>query len=135
MARATTREYTFKDGLTIPARTIIQMPCYEFNVDADNHANPEKFDAFRFVGRNLDTKAANKYSFTSIAADYTINFGAGHHTCPGRGLVANTIKLVLCEILENYELSFSDNSPPPMVAVGLNRFRNPAATLKVRRKY
>ena len=54
----------------------------------------------------------NKFQFTSVSDDST-NFGAGSHACPGRFFASNEIKLMVAELLMNYDMRFAKGQRRP----------------------
>jgi cytochrome P450 len=45
----------------------------------------------------------NKHQFVTTSLD-SLNFGHGNHACPGRFFASNEIKVVLIELLRNWEI-------------------------------
>jgi ent-kaurene oxidase len=46
-------------------------------------------------------------------SDDCINFGAGSHACPGRFFASNEIKLIVAELLMNYDMRFAEGQGRP----------------------
>lgn len=133
MSRAPYNHFKFQDGLELPADVIVSMPSQELNMDPDVFENPEVFDAQRFLKLKQST-GLSKYTFTAIADDISINFGAGQHACPGRALAGTTMKIILAELLMEYDLSFEDeDSPPRMLLSGVTKSVDPSAKYLVRK--
>ena len=44
----------------------------------------------------------NKHQFVTTSSE-SLNFGHGNHACPGRFFASNEIKVVLIELLKNWE--------------------------------
>ncbi len=83
-------------------------------LSADNVAN-QKFDPYRFV--RLRTTAApdpiayknrEQYQFVSVTKE-NMTFGFGRHACPGRFFAANEIKLILAQLLLNYDIKLTES--------------------------
>jgi cytochrome P450 len=53
-----------------------------------------------------------KFHFATVSHDST-NFGVGFHACPGRFFVAHELKIILSELLMNYELKFAEGAERP----------------------
>jgi len=87
------------------------MPSYEINHDADFYPSPDDFDGNRFLKLREDGDI-NKFQFTSVSDD-SINFGAGSHACPGRFFASNEIKLMVAELLMNYDMRFAEGQGRP----------------------
>ncbi|CAG8973059.1 hypothetical protein HYALB_00010833 [Hymenoscyphus albidus] len=109
--RSTVVPYTFSDGLTLPANTFLSFPTYEFTHDPDTYPDPETFDGLRFY-RMREDGDATKFHFATVSPDST-NFGAGFHACPGRFFVAHELKIILTELLLNYDLKFEVGTERP----------------------
>jgi cytochrome P450 len=118
------KAYTFKDGLSLPANTQCMFHNYELNKDPEYYANPDHFDANRFLNmrRNVDQ---NKFQF-SYVSEHSINFGAGRHSCPGRFFASNEMKLVLITLIEKYEMRWQPGKGlPSMIMHDFSRPANP----------
>nr|QJY30857.1 cytochrome P450 [Discosia rubi] len=131
--RSAVRPYTFSDGLRIPANTHCCFPNYELNHDRDVYPDPDKFDGYRFL--NLRHKVdVHKYHFAYVS-ESSINFGAGAHSCPGRHLASNEIKLILSELLLNYDLKWPEGQRrPPTMFHDFSSNPNPMVDILIRRK-
>lgn len=54
--RLAMRPFTFSNGITIPAGTLVSAPSGVIHKDEELYPNPEEFDGFRFVRlRELNT--------------------------------------------------------------------------------
>ncbi|KAI9771196.1 MAG: hypothetical protein M1839_002855 [Geoglossum umbratile] len=102
MQRSAVRNYTFKDGLHIPAGTQMSMPLQELNLDPDIYPSPETFDGYRFL-KLRETTDPNKFHYASVS-EAAIGFGGGTHACPGRFYASCELKLMLVEFLLRYEV-------------------------------
>lgn len=87
------------------------FPTHEFTHDADTYPDPEKFDPWRFY-RMRESGDPTKFHFATVSNDST-NFGAGFHACPGRFFVAHELKIILSELLINYEMKFAQGTERP----------------------
>lgn len=105
LQRVTTKPYTFKDGLHIPAGTTVSIPSYDIANDPDNFPNPETFSPYRYL--NMSENSPHRYNFTSISDDF-LAFGGGAHACPGRFLAAYEIKIMIIELLTHFEMKFAE---------------------------
>ena len=80
VSRLTVRPFTFSNGMTIPAGTLISLPLRAVHTDAETYPNPEEFDGFRSLKlreREGDTAAA-KYQVVSTSNEH-LAFGVGRH--------------------------------------------------------
>ena len=80
LARIAIRPFTFSNGVTIPAGTMVAAPSSAIHVDEEIYSNPERFDGFRFSGPhdNDGNVARTGKSAVSTAPDY-LAFGLGRH--------------------------------------------------------
>lgn len=101
----TTKPYTFKDGLHIPAGTTVSIPSYDIANDPDYFPNPETFSPYRYL--NMSEISPHRYNFTAISDDF-LAFGGGVHACPGRFLAAYEIKIMIIELLTHFEMKFPE---------------------------
>ncbi|OTA55305.1 cytochrome P450 [Hypoxylon sp. EC38] len=100
--------YTFKDGLHVPAGTVVSFPNLRYNTDPTRPMTPEAgtFDGKRWLRRRagFDT---SKFQFASTAED-AFDWGAGLHACPGRFMAEITIKLILICLVTKYDMKLPD---------------------------
>ena len=78
VSRVALRPFTFSNGVTIPAGTLVALPLRAIHTDAEIHTNPQEFDGFRFSklrGQEGDTAVA-KHQTVSTSAEH-LAFGLG----------------------------------------------------------
>ncbi len=69
--------FTFSNGVTVPAGTLVGVPAAAIHTDEGIYPNPEEFDGFRFVKlRERDGDAG--HLATSTSWDH-LDFGYGRH--------------------------------------------------------
>jgi cytochrome P450 len=74
------RPFTFSNGVTIPAGTLVSAPSGTIHKDGELYPNPEEFDGFRFVKlRELNVDAMARHQAFSTSPDH-LTFGYGRHT-------------------------------------------------------
>ncbi|KAI0024027.1 cytochrome P450 [Xylariomycetidae sp. FL0641] len=100
--------WTFKDGLHLPAGTMISFANQQLNLDDDVYPDARTFDARRFLRKREDGDP-NRFHFASVSDDY-LAFGAGFHACPGRFLAQDILKLMLIQLLTRYEFKIAGES-------------------------
>ncbi|KAK1993479.1 cytochrome P450 [Colletotrichum falcatum] len=115
--RKVLKPLTLPNGQTIPEGMTIEIPAAGINHDAELFPNPETFDALRFyrlreskVHAASGTQAAEvvmQAQFVSVGNTY-LAFGYGKHACPGRFFAANEIKMILANLLCNYDVRLPD---------------------------
>ncbi|KAI0431654.1 cytochrome P450 [Xylaria sp. FL1042] len=101
--------YTFKDGLQVPAGTVISFPNLRYNTDSSTMSEASTFDGKRWLHRRF-TPGMSKFQFASTAED-AFDWGAGPHACPGRFMAEVTIKLMLICLITKYDMKLSVGGP------------------------
>ena len=77
MNRLAIRPFTFSNGVTVPAGTLIVVPGGSIHRDGEIYPNPEEFDGFRFSKlRERDGDAVARHQALSTSADH-VTFGYG----------------------------------------------------------
>ncbi|CAG9989300.1 unnamed protein product [Clonostachys byssicola] len=109
--RKVRRPFTLSNGQLIPSGVTIEIPSICVNHDAGNFSDPDEFDALRFyniVQQYQDEKTGSYGPISntefSAAESRTLLFGYGRHACPGRFLASAEIKMILGNILTEYEI-------------------------------
>ncbi|KAL2064356.1 hypothetical protein VTL71DRAFT_4850 [Oculimacula yallundae] len=64
-----------------------------------------QFDGLRFYHARKIAGNENKHQFVTTSPD-SLSFGHGNHACPGRFFASNEIKVVLIELLRNWDFRF-----------------------------
>jgi cytochrome P450 len=77
MDRLTLRPFTFSNGVTIPAGTIVCIPASATHKDGRLYANPDEFDGFRFV-KLRESEAMSRHQVVSTSSEH-LAFGIGRH--------------------------------------------------------
>jgi cytochrome P450 len=75
MNRLALRPFTFSNGVTVPAGTVIAAPSAAIQMDEEIYPNPEEFDGFRFAKLRENDDVAGQQA-TSTSAEYLV-FGSG----------------------------------------------------------
>ncbi|OAA57981.1 ent-kaurene oxidase [Niveomyces insectorum RCEF 264] len=108
--RFTLKALTLQDGTHIPAGCLIEAANKAVLMDPQLYPDPETFDPYRFVRLRttdapdpLQFKNREQYQFVSVTKE-NMSFGFGRHACPGRFFAANEIKLILAQLLLNYDM-------------------------------
>jgi len=79
--RVALRPFTFSNGVTVPAGTLVSVPASAIHTDEEIFPNPEEFDGFRFAKlreRDGDAMAVARYQATSTSWN-NLEFGHGRH--------------------------------------------------------
>ncbi|KAJ7666786.1 cytochrome P450 [Mycena polygramma] len=136
-SRLTLREAVISDGIVIPEGSVVALAPKPLHLNPRAYPDPHTFDPFRFSKlRTGDNTARDiQQSFTNLSNDYIV-FGVGKHGCPGRFLAALMIKIIVAELLLNYDLAFpagASQSPKPF-AFNIFTVPNPTAKLVFTRR-
>ncbi|KAI0975800.1 cytochrome P450 [Xylaria arbuscula] len=133
--RIPTEQWTFKDGLTIPAGITLAFPSYHHNFDPEIHANPEMFDPRRHLRKRKEIENTHRYHFASASTDM-MNWGSGRHACPGRFFAQETLKLMLVHLLTHYEFKHADdqNGVPRFISRNMFTIPNPVLPILMRER-
>lgn len=98
--------YTFKDGLSVPADTVLSFPNLRHNLDPSSVSEAGTFDGKRWQRRRAGFELS-KFQFASTADD-AFDWGGGPHACPGRFMADITIKLILICLVTKYDMKLSE---------------------------
>ena len=74
--------------------------------------DPEVFDGLRYYRMRQREGHANKHQFATTDP-YTLHFGHGKYSCPGRFLASNVIKLILGRLLLDFDFRFPSSQGRP----------------------
>ncbi|KAI9434918.1 cytochrome P450 [Lactarius psammicola] len=111
--RLALRPFTFSNGVTVPAGTLVAAPTGAINRDGEIFPNPEEFDGFRFAKpREGDGNAVAVRQALSTSAD-NLTFGIGRHACPGRFFAVNEVKALLAHVVVTYDIKFEEGEQAP----------------------
>ncbi|KAI0294857.1 cytochrome P450 [Multifurca ochricompacta] len=137
MQRVALRPFTFSNGMTIPAGTMVAFPLGAVHTDGAAYSNPEEFDGFRFskLCEKEGDVLATKYKAVSPSLKaYFLAWGATHGD-PGRFFAANEVKVLLAHILVTYDIKFEDGKGVPgSLAIGSLRILRDTNILFRRRR-
>ncbi|RDW73039.1 hypothetical protein BP6252_06946 [Coleophoma cylindrospora] len=121
MDRIVTSPITLTSGHVLPKGTHFVIPSYAIGTSeatpifsSSLGQPPLEFDGFRFNKLRALPGHENKHQFASTSTD-SLFFGHGTHACPGRFFAANEIKVIMVELLRNWDvrLAAADNGKRP----------------------
>ncbi|KAB8071302.1 cytochrome P450 [Aspergillus leporis] len=112
LARCATKDFTFSTGLKIPKGTYVFAPNAPVLFDERNYPNAHEFDGYRFYRLGQQTGKPQDFRFVATNSKY-LQFGDARHTCPGRYMAADEIRLMLGYILLHYDITAKDNGGRP----------------------
>ncbi|KAF9528912.1 cytochrome P450 [Crepidotus variabilis] len=136
MGRIAMQDYTFSDGTTIPAGTMMAVYVVNDHTSEEFYENPLKFDGFRFVKRRehavTSGQTEKRFDFVTTGLD-SLGFGHGRHACPGRYFASSELKLMLAYIVMNYDVrTVEQGVRPEDLYIIDNCIPNPTAKLLFR---
>jgi cytochrome P450 len=94
---------TLADGSYIPPHTFMEAPIEAIHHDPNIYSDPDTFDPYRFYNMRQNAEDAGKHQFVTLGND-VLSFGVGRHACPGRFFAANEIKLILINLLRQFDI-------------------------------
>lgn len=105
MDRSCAKDYNLDMGngktVLIKKGEVIVFPYYQLHHDAEYYPNPEKFDPYRFSDQNKDSIVSGTY----------LPFGMGPRTCIGSRFVLMEAKLLMFNLLLNFEIKKCARTP------------------------
>ena len=126
---------TLPSGLEIPAGTHMSVASRNVTFDPEVTPNPDVFDGLRYYKMRENAIENHKHQFASLDAT-NLNFGAGRYACPGRFLASMVLKLLLAQLLLEFDFQFrpGQSRPPPLVMDEVIA-PNPWTKILVRRRH
>lgn len=130
-----------EDGILLPKGAEVSTLSYSAHTDEDIFTNPFKFDPFRFSrlretgNTDNEQKAAGSLAFISTGPQ-NLPFSHGRHACPGRFILDFELKMLISEILMNYDIKLPEEyngKVPGARWVAEARFPSPGKLLLKRR--
>lgn len=78
--RLALRPFTFSNGVTVPAGTLLAAPSSAIQMDENIYSNPERFDGIRFSNaRDMNEDVTtSRYSPVNVSPEHLV-FGLGRH--------------------------------------------------------
>ncbi|KAF8887392.1 cytochrome P450 [Infundibulicybe gibba] len=129
MQRKARKDFTFSNGIVIPAGTQIATAAYPLQRDAVNYPNPDDFDGFRF------TKLADGKKHAIVSTEGTfLAFGHGKHACPGRFFAAVELKMMLAYLVMNYDVKTEAGLRPRNIWIAETCTPDPVGELMFRQR-
>ncbi|KDR68411.1 hypothetical protein GALMADRAFT_231377 [Galerina marginata CBS 339.88] len=112
MNRKALKDFTFSNGVTVPAGTHIAVATFSTHMDERIYDNPYEFRGFRFAEMRQEIGESTKHQMVSLSPDY-VTFGTGRYACPGRFFAVTALKTMLAHILLNYDVKLPNGVPRP----------------------
>jgi len=114
LVRLALRPFTFSNGITVPAGTVVAAPLSAVHTDEEIYPSPDEFDGFRFAklrARGEDSMSSKHQAGTTSTAH--IPFGHGRLACPGRFFAITEMKALLAHIVVTYDLKLEEGKKVP----------------------
>jgi cytochrome P450 len=136
MNRYVVDDFTFSDGTSLPAGTVLGVSSESVHRDPRVYEDPERFDGFRFVKMKehavLEGHPDKNFDVVATSAGF-VAFGQGRHACPGRYFASAEIKLILAHIVTTYDVKLVEDRPADLSLMGSLQ-PNPATKVYFRRR-
>ena len=111
--RKTVQPITLSDGTYIPAKTLLLAPSMAISSDPEIYENPDQFDGLRYYRlRERSPQDANRHQFATVSKTM-MHFGEGRHACPGRFFASHEIKMILADLVLQYDFKLKDGEGRP----------------------
>lgn len=124
---------TLSDGVRLAPGTHICTASYE--ISKDPAVIPvQHFDGFRYYELRKSPDNDKKLQYAMTDRNH-MHFGHGRYACPGRFFAANEIKMILGELLLDYDFRFLQGQRRP-VSINADEFlyANPSTHLEMTRR-
>ncbi|RDW87740.1 hypothetical protein BP5796_03434 [Coleophoma crateriformis] len=110
MGRVVASPITLTSGHVLPKGTHFVIPSYAIATSeatpifsSSMGQPPQEFDGFRFAKLRTAPGQEHKHQFASTSTE-SLTFGHGSHACPGRFFAGNEIKVIMVELLRNWDV-------------------------------
>ncbi|KAI1809980.1 putative cytochrome P450 [Poronia punctata] len=117
-------DHRLSNGLLLRKGQKITVNAQITSMDPKDYPDPEEFDGLRHMGaqpfRRVD--------------DHLLTWGSGRWACPGRFVANIMAKILLVELLHDYEFQFIDGKRPGSLALHEFMLIDPFSKIKVRRR-
>lgn len=126
-------------SITIPHGVNVGVPMHSIHMDPDYHPNPTHFSPFRFAPSSnplsdTPSTAPSGYAKSLVTLDHTfLGFGYRQFACPGRHIASHVMKVIMANVLLNYEVEQLKERPAQVNLMEL-RFPMVMTKLRVRRR-
>jgi len=112
--RLAQRPFTFSNGVTVPAGTLLAAPACAIHMDEEIYPNPEQLDGCRFLKTHDINGDVATTGFSSVSTSPNhLTFGLGRHACPGRFFAVNEVRLLLAHIIITYDVKLEEGKRVP----------------------
>ncbi|KAF7192029.1 Ent-kaurene oxidase [Pseudocercospora fuligena] len=129
-------DVALSNGLNLPAGTRIAVPQHAIANDAAliPGGEPDSYKPWRYAQLRAESENENKYHFAMVDSSH-MAFGFGKYACPGRFFVSNEIKIILAQMLLEYDLDLTaGSSRPKNFTIDADMYPDRKARLRIRRR-
>ena len=98
---------TLPDGTFVPKGTKLEINTCSIHMDDKRYENPKDFDGLRFYKMRQAPGQDQKYLYYSVGKE-DLSWCFGRNACPGRYLSNVNIKLIMAQLLMNYDIKLPD---------------------------
>ncbi|EKM48374.1 uncharacterized protein PHACADRAFT_109043, partial [Phanerochaete carnosa HHB-10118-sp] len=104
------KDFAMSDGTVLPRGTLVAAPAREIHEESENYPDADTFQPWRFYheGDEFDD-ALYRRSMTTTSPIY-LPFGHGKTACPGRFFVALALKMIMTNLVLNYDVKLEHDS-------------------------
>ncbi|KAJ6585924.1 cytochrome P450 [Mycena capillaripes] len=128
--------FMLPNGLAVPKNYTIGVSMDGIHFDEEHYDRPTVYDPFRFSRPREEALASEKRHVNEDLVTTSVHwlpFSHGLHACPGRFFAANNVKIILAQLLLDYEIQpFATR--PPNVAIGDMSVVPVDATMMIRKR-
>ncbi|KAF5560549.1 gibberellin cluster-C13-oxidase [Fusarium napiforme] len=145
-SRRVMKSITLSNGIKLQKGTSIAFPAHAIHMSEEtptlsptfssDFANPPPliFDGFRYAKLRSIKGQESHHKAATTGPDYLV-FNNGKHACPGRFFALCEIKMILIELLANYDIRLEGGKPgPELMRVGTETRLDTEACLEIRRR-
>ena len=133
MRRLVTSPLSLSNGVRLRRGDKLVVDSRRAMMDPSTHAQPERYDAHRFLRWREQAGRENRAHLVSTSAEH-LGFGHGEHACPGRFFAANEIKVVMCHLLLQYDWKLAPGTDTTPRALGMALNLDPSTQMLFRRR-
>ncbi|KAJ4251857.1 hypothetical protein NW762_011154 [Fusarium torreyae] len=105
--RAAIADLTLPDGTFVPKGTKLEINTCSIHMDNERYKNPNDFDGLRFFKMRQAPGQDKKFLYYSVGKE-DLSWGFGRNACPGRYLSNVNIKLIMAQLLMNYDIKLPE---------------------------